>query len=280
MNNNSFAHCIEEVRTVRPLVHCITNYVTVNDCANALLAVGASPLMSDESEEMEDIQAIADGLLINIGTLNRLSIEASLIAGKKARELDHCIVFDPVGCGASALRRSVSKRIIEEVKPHVIKGNVSEIRSLLDESQISRGVDAIDDDCITESNIEQMARFAQNASEAFDAVIGMTGAIDIVAYKDRSCAITSGDALMSCITGSGCMLGCVTAAFASAWSHDKYEATIGAFAAMGAAGKVAKARMQPIDGNATFRTYLLDALYHMNQDAVRVVGETKEIEQC
>ena len=122
--------CIENVRKGVPLVHNITNYVTVNDVANILLACGGSPIMSDEPEDVEDITAICGGLNINIGTLNQRSIEGMFRAGKKANELDHVVLLDPVGAGASALRTNTAVELMEKIRFTVIRGNISEIKTL------------------------------------------------------------------------------------------------------------------------------------------------------
>lgn len=121
---------LENVRAKRPLVHNITNYVTVNDCANILLACGGSPIMADDVNEVEEITAVCGGLNINIGTLNSHTIEAMLVAGKKANELGHPVLLDPVGAGASKLRTETALRIIRETKLAVVRGNISEIKTL------------------------------------------------------------------------------------------------------------------------------------------------------
>lgn len=125
-----FKEMLENVRSKSPLIHNITNYVTVNDCANALIACGGAPIMSDELEEVEEITTICSGLNINIGTLNQRTIPAMYKAGKKANELGHPVVLDPVGAGASALRTDTAKELIEKVKFTVIRGNISEIKTL------------------------------------------------------------------------------------------------------------------------------------------------------
>ena len=134
--------CLENVRKTVPLVHNITNYVTVNDVANALLACGGSPIMSDEPEDVADITSICGGLNINIGTLNRRSIEAMFIAGARAKELGHVVLLDPVGAGASALRTDTALALMEKVRPDVIRGNISEIKTLALGSGTTKGVDA------------------------------------------------------------------------------------------------------------------------------------------
>ena len=134
--------CIENVRKNVPLVHNITNYVTVNDVANVLLACGGSPIMSDEPEDVVDITTICGGLNINIGTLNKRSIEAMFLAGKRANELKHKVLLDPVGAGASALRTNTAVKLMDEIKFDVIRGNISEIKTLALGSGTTRGVDA------------------------------------------------------------------------------------------------------------------------------------------
>ena len=141
--------CLENVRKTVPLVHNITNYVTVNDVANALLACGGSPIMSDEPEDVADITSICGGLNINIGTLNRRSIEAMFIAGARAKELGHVVLLDPVGAGASALRTDTALALMEKVRPDVIRGNISEIKTLALGSGTTKGVDADAADTVT-----------------------------------------------------------------------------------------------------------------------------------
>ena len=146
--------CIENVRKGVPLVHNITNYVTVNDVANILLACGGSPIMSDEPEDVEDITAICGGLNINIGTLNQRSIEGMFRAGKKANELDHVVLLDPVGAGASALRTNTAVELMEKIRFTVIRGNISEIKTLALGSGTTKGVDADVSDAVTEENLD------------------------------------------------------------------------------------------------------------------------------
>ena len=134
--------CIENVRKGVPLVHNITNYVTVNDVANILLACGGSPIMADEPDEVEDITAICGGLNINIGTLHQRSIQGMFRAGKKANELDHVVLLDPVGAGASALRTNTAVELMEKIRFTVIRGNISEIKTLALGSGTTKGVDA------------------------------------------------------------------------------------------------------------------------------------------
>ena len=144
---------LNKVRETTPLVHNITNYVTVNDVANVLLACGGSPIMSDEPQDVEDITSICGGLNINIGTLNIRSIEGMKLAGKKAAELGHAILLDPVGAGASALRTNTAVSLMEEIPFSVIRGNISEIKTLASGSGTTKGVDADVADAVTEETV-------------------------------------------------------------------------------------------------------------------------------
>ena len=171
---------MDRVRSSVPLVHNITNYVTVNDVANILLACGGSPIMSDEPEDVEDITAICGGLNINIGTLNQRSIEAMSRAGKKAASLGHVILLDPVGAGASALRTNTAVNLMKEIPFTVIRGNISEIKTLALGSGTTKGVDADVADAVTEENLDTAVSFVKDFSQKAHAIIAVTGAIDLV----------------------------------------------------------------------------------------------------
>ena len=182
---------LDNVRRRRPLIHNITNYVTVNDCANILLACGGSPIMADGIGEVEEITALCGGLNINIGTLNARTVPAMLAAGKKANELGHPAVLDPVGAGASALRTDTALRLLEQVRFSVIRGNISEIKTLASGRgstlRVStQGVDADVGDAVRSDTLDEAARFAKDFAQKTGVVIAVTGAIDIVADADRA----------------------------------------------------------------------------------------------
>ena len=153
--------CLEQVHAKTPLIHNITNYVTVNDVANALLACGGSPIMSDEPNDVFDITTICGGLNINIGTLNERSIEAMSVAGSRARSLGHVILLDPVGAGASTLRTTTAQMIVNTARPNVIRGNISEIKTLAKGTGTTKGVDADSADAVTEENLDEMVKFVK-----------------------------------------------------------------------------------------------------------------------
>lgn len=260
---------LENVRGRHPLIHNITNYVTVNDCANMLLACGGSPIMSDDADEVEEITSICAGLNINIGTLNRRTIPSMLSAGKKANELGHPVVLDPVGAGASVLRTRTALQLLEEVRFTVIRGNVSEIKTLVNGSGTTKGVDADVADVVTGENIGQAVSFAKSFAAKSGAVVAITGAIDIVADADRAYCIYNGHPMMSGITGTGCQLSSLVAAYVAANPGRELDAACAAVCAMGVCGEIAHERLQSLDGNASYRNYIIDAMYHLD-------GETLE----
>ena len=259
-----FGNCIDNVRKNVPLVHNITNYVTVNDVANVILACGGSPIMSDEPQDVEDITAICGGLNINIGTLNRRSIEGMFLAGKKAKELGHTVLLDPVGAGASKLRTDTAVKLMDEIKPDVIRGNISEIKTLALGSGTTKGVDADAADAVTEENLVQMVGFAKDFARKSGAVVAITGAIDLVADGDTCYVIRNGRAEMGKITGTGCQLSGMMTAFMTANPDKKLEAAAAAVCTMGLAGEIAWNRMQEGDGNSTYRNRIIDAVYNMD----------------
>ena len=261
-------NCLENVRRETPLVHNITNYVTVNDVANVLLACGGSPIMSDESEDVADITSICGGLNINIGTLNKRSIEAMFISGKKSKELGHIVLLDPVGAGASKLRTETAVKIMEEIKPDVIRGNISEIKTLALGSGTTKGVDADAADTVTEDNLEDMIAFAKKFSEKTNAIIAITGAIDLVADSEKCYVIRNGRPEMSKITGTGCQLSGIAVAFAVANPDDKTKAVAAAVCAMGLAGEIGYANLLPGEGNSTLRNRIIDAICNMNAETL------------
>lgn len=277
MEPNDLSDALRNVRRSTPLVHCITNYVTVNDCANGLLAIGASPIMSDEPLDVADIQRICGGLVLNIGTLNERSIEGMRIAAATAGECGHPIVLDPVGAGASVLRTQTAGMLLDSCEVAVVRGNMSEIKALAGAASCTRGVDASPQDAVTEEGLAQAAAFARDFAARTGAVVAITGAIDVVADAARAFAVRNGTQLMGKMTGAGCVLTCLTGAFVTANADDALGAAVAAVAAMGSAGEMAAARMQPVDGNGSFRTYLLDALTNINGEALQAIAKVQEL---
>lgn len=281
----------ENVRKKSPLIHTITNYVTANDCANMLLACGASPIMADDVEEAVEITGLCHGLTINLGTLNQNKISSMLSAGKRANELGHPVILDPVGIGASKLRTETALRLIKEVSFSVIRANISEMKVLISgikneektgnegstkdgktsnegsmEGGKTRGVDADISDQITEENLAEAVLFAQAAARKLGAVVAISGAIDIVADQEKAYCIRNGHPMMRLVTGTGCQLSALTAAFAAANPNMPLEAAAVAVCAMGVCGEIGCQRLGEMDGNASYRNYIIDAMYHLTPE--------------
>jgi len=262
-----FENILRNVYEKKPLIHCITNYVTVNDVANVLLACGASPIMADDEKDAVEITTICDGLVINIGTLNERTITTMLKTGKRANELSHPVILDPVGAGASKLRTDTTFKLLEEVKFSVIRGNISEIKTVSKGSGTTKGVDADVSDAVTEKNLDETIAFAKELSAKTNAVIAITGAIDIVSNSNKAYIIRNGHQMMSKVSGTGCMLTAVIAAYCAANSNNHLDATAAAVCAMGLSGELAYERLiENNAGSSSYRTYLIDAISKLDID--------------
>ena len=262
---------LDRVRERHPLVHCITNYVTANDCANILLACGGSPIMADDPAEVEEVTALCGGLVLNLGTLNTRTVPAMLAAGKRANALGRPVVLDPVGAGASRLRTDTALQLIAQVRFAVIRGNISEIKALALGGGSTQGVDADLGDAVTADTLEETARFVKGFATQTGAVIAVTGATDIAADGERAFCIFNGHPMMRAVTGTGCQLSALTGAFAAASPDRPLEAAAAALCAMGVCGELAHRRLGALDGSASYRNYIIDAVYRLD-------GET--LERC
>ena len=260
-----FEKLLENVEKNPQLIHCITNYVTVNDVANAILASGNSPIMADDKNEVEDITSICNALCINIGTLNERIIESMIIAGEKANMLGHPVILDPVGAGASKLRTDTTFKLLDNVKFSVIRGNISEIKTVYAGSGTTRGVDADISDAVTEENLDEVIEFAKDLSLKLGAVIAITGAIDIVAGADTVYLIRNGHPLMSKITGTGCMLSGLLSGYVSANTDNIVAGVAAAVTIMGLCGELGyKRSIENNGGTSSLRTYIIDEISKMN----------------
>lgn len=256
----------DNLRKNGALVHNITNYVTVNDVANILLACGGSPIMSDDIDDAPDITAICGGLNINIGTLNHNTIPAMFTAGKRANDLGHKVLLDPVGAGASKLRTETAFKLMEEIHFDVIKGNISEIKTLAHGSGTTKGVDADVSDTVTEENLDEAVAFVKALANRENTVIAVTGAIDLVTDGNTCYVIRNGREEMEKITGTGCQLAGMMTAFLTANPHDTLGSAVASVCAMGLAGEIAWNRMEEGDGNSTYRNRIIDAICNMDGD--------------
>ncbi|HRC53730.1 MAG TPA: hydroxyethylthiazole kinase [Bacillota bacterium] len=229
---------LDKVRAQSPLIHHITNYVTVNDCANIVLAIGASPIMADDIDEVEDITSISSALVLNIGTLNKRTIQSMIKAGKKANMLGIPVIFDPVGAGASRLRNETTQRIMEEVKIAVLRGNMSEVRFVAGLKATTKGVDASEID--KNMTLISAAEIGKKVAEDSNCIVAVTGATDIVTDGRRAVFINNGTEHLSNVTGTGCMCTSLVGSFCGACEiDDLFSACIGGICAMGICGELA-----------------------------------------
>ncbi|MBT9177139.1 MAG: Hydroxyethylthiazole kinase [Firmicutes bacterium] len=241
------ARLLDEIRAARPLVHQITNYVSVNDCANVVLAIGGAPVMADDCDEVEDMVAIAAALVLNIGTLNSRTVEAMFLAGRQANRLGKPVILDPVGVGATRLRTETARALLREIKFSVVRGNISEISALAGNAGTTRGVDA--------SGAEaDPAQVAAELAQMTGSVVVVTGAVDAIAHGGGVLRVANGHPMLARITGTGCMATVLIGAFCAV-TDDYSLAAAGGLVCLGLAGERAAAKHQ---GIGSFRAGLLD----------------------
>ena len=243
------ASILNEIRNNSPLVHNITNYVVMNNTANALLSVGASPVMAHSLDEVEDIISISSSLVINMGTLSELWVDSMIKAGKKANELKKPIVFDPVGIGASSYRTEIAKEIIEKTSPCVIRGNASEIMVLAQLSSVTKGVDS------TAKTVEAL-NGAIHLSKELNNTVVVSGETDYIVTRNKVSSVNNGSEIMSKVTGMGCTATSVIGA-SIAVEDDVHEAAVFSMALMGVAGEIAESKS---NGPGSFQMSFLDTL--------------------
>lgn len=253
----SITKALYATRQQTPLVHHITNYVTVNDCANATLAMGGSPIMADDVREAEDIVRISAALVLNMGTLNEDAVSAMLAAGAAANAAGKPVIFDPVGAGASALRNQTVQRILENLHITVLRGNISEVRFVAGCAAATKGVDAADADGMTDT---QAAALARQVAQQLHCTVAITGAVDYISDGQRCFALHSGTPALAKVSGTGCMCNSLIASLAGATS-DALVAAIGGVLCMGIAGELAQDHSR---GSGSFRVGLIDELSRMD----------------
>lgn len=261
-----FKKKLDNLKDKKPLVHNITNYVTVNDCANITLAIGASPIMADDEEEVEEIAAISDGLNINIGTLNTRTIVSMKKACIEANKRKIPILLDPVGVSVSKLRRRTVEDLLDQVDFSVISGNISEIKYLISGLGKSKGVDVNDEDRITEKNVDEFILEIKNLAKKYNTVIAMTGEIDIVSDGKTTYCIYNGNSMMEKVTGTGCQLSSLISSFIATDREDILGGVFAGVTAMGIAGELAFKRLKTNEGNIAYRNYIIDEIYNMDYE--------------
>ncbi len=255
------ARDLEALRERRPLVHNITNLVVMNFTANALLAMGASPVMAHAAGEVEEMTSLAGALVLNIGTLSEEWVESMVRAGRAAAAAGTPAVLDPVGAGATRMRTAAALRIAAEVRPRVVRGNPSEVLALAGAAATTRGVDAADP-------VDRAAETAVRLAASLGATVAVTGAVDLVTDGERTVRVHNGHPLMSRVTGTGCAATAAIGAFLAV-DGDPVAAAAGALAFFGLAGEIAAERA---DAPGSFMIAMLDALYTITPEALAAGG--------
>ncbi len=273
---------LSNVRVKRPLVYSVTNFVTVNDCANALLALGASAIMSNEILETKDLVKISDGINVNIGTVTEKSFKLMKTAGICANKYKKPIVLDIAGLGASEYRGNVVKELLKKVRFTVIKGNVSEIKAFVYGKQRNSPGKSLGVDVKTEDEIRKPNDLAKKENQEFllnvkeiakklNTVLVLTGAIDLIVSKKNIYVVENGNAMMSKVCGTGCILNCIVAAFLAAETSEENNlekmenACIAAVCAFGICGELAFSAIKKTDGTISYKNKLLDCLYTIKE---------------
>jgi hydroxyethylthiazole kinase len=260
------ADTLEKVRKNTPLVQAITNYVTIGDCANILLCFGASPAMVEAKAEVEQFVGMASALYINLGTLTGEQYEASILAAKKAAELGVPVVLDPVACGAIPRKIEIIKELFAAKAITAVKGNAGEIKALAGFGGKVRGVDSVDDG-------DNIIDACKSLAKQYNIIVAATGKTDVLTDGARTCLIENGTSLFTLITGSGCMVGALTAA-AVGIAKDKFVGCAAALLAMSLAGENAEKSLEkPLPGS--FHVKLMDSIYSLSRDDVIKRGKIK-----
>jgi len=245
------------IRCQSPVVHNITNYVVMNNTANALLAIGASPVMAHAEEEVEEMLNLASALVINIGTLSERWINAMFKAARQARKKGIPVILDPVGAGATSYRTKTSRDLINGEHPSIIRGNASEIMALYDDKSKTKGVDSA-------ASAEAALDIAGRVSEIHKCVVCVSGETDYIVDKEKILKIKNGHPLMSRVTGLGCTASALCGAFAAV-EKSAFAATAYAMAVMGIAGEMAA---EVAAGPGSLQTHFLDDLYGLSEDDI------------
>lgn len=249
---------LEQVRSKSPLIHNITNYVVMNNTANALLSIGASPVMAHAKDEVAEMAGIASALVINIGTLDAAWVDSMIIAGKTASAKNTPIILDPVGVGATSYRTKVCKQIIDECKPTIIRGNASEIIALCNSNVKTKGVDSTDN---SESALDSAKLLAQQTN----AIVVISGQTDYITDGTNVETVNNGNPMMARVTGMGCTASAMVATFA-AINNNPFKAGIHAMTVMGIAGEIAASKSK---GNGSLQVNFLDELYNLSAETIQ-----------
>lgn len=256
--NGIAAELLTRIRTMHPLLHHITNFVVMNDTANATLGIGALPVMAHAKEEVAEMVSAAGALVLNPGTLTPEWVEAMLVAGKRANELGVPIVYDPVGVGATKLRNETGERFLRELRLSAIRGNSGEVGALAGAGGVVKGVESIE-------GVKNPIQVAKSLAKKYHSTVAITGKRDFISDGERVMGVDNGHIMLTTITGTGCMATTMVGAFCAV----EHDALVAATAALACYGLAAESAARRCKGPGSFRAALLDAIYHLTPAKVK-----------
>lgn len=254
----------------KPLVHCISNYVTINDCANILLAIGAKPIMADSIDEVGEIECQCSAFVVNIGMISREKIESIIEAGRIANKIGVPIVFDPVGINVSKFRKSAAIKILKKVKVTAIRGNASEIRALCNLKTQSKGVDSFEI-----MNEDESREVILSVADKYKCIVSMTGMIDYITDGKRIVRVSNGNKMMSYVSGTGCMTTSLIGAFLGI-SDDYFLSVVAGIMTMGIIGEKALDLLNENEGNGTYKIKIIDSAFNLKAFEIIERGQVYE----
>jgi len=269
--DKGFGLLLNLVRGRKPLVHHITNYVTVNDCAYITLGIGASPVMGDSVEEAADISAAADALVLNMGTLSERAVASMIAAGRSANAKGIPVVLDPVGVGGTKFRSAAAVRLVSEIELTVIRGNISEIKFMAGLDSKTKGVDA--SEAVSADDAGQVAK---GLAKKLNCIVVVSGAVDVISDGSKTAFIENGHPMLSSVSGTGCMCSSLIGSFCGASPNEAFAAASAAMACMGAAGETAHEKAGHL-GNGSFRIALHDAVSRMDGETLERLVKYREV---
>lgn len=265
---------LAEVKRKKPVIECITNYVTIGDCANIILAAGASPIMAEDIREIKEIVSISGAVVLNIGTLQEQTVKAMRLAGEEANRLNIPVVLDPVGVGASNLRNVTAEMLLKNVQFSAIRGNLSEIKAIYGVDSGTKGVDAADGETVNDAAVDIVRAVAQR----YDCTVAATGAQDIIASPERTAILENGHPMMADVTGTGCMCSSIVGAMCGGGVGDSFAEAVLAVSMMSISGEQAEEFVRAAGaGIGTFREKLFDYMYQFDAAVLEKRGKIREL---
>ncbi len=259
---------LDIIRHDKPLIHCITNHISINDCANAVLASGAKPIMAEHPKEVAEITKMSEALAVNLGNISDSRMKSIMISGEIAKEYKIPSVIDVVGVACSKLRLDFAREYIDKYNPSVIKGNEAEIRALCGFDFCTKGVDSQ-----SESSDNELTFLCQKASEMFCSTVLISGKTDCVSDGNKTALVKNGSYLMPYVTGTGCIMNVICAVLLS--KNEPFASAVNSAVLMGLAGEKAEEKFNKENSITFFHNSIIDALFLMSDDEILEKGRVE-----